>query len=271
MLKTSLASAFAFAVWCAAAAPASAQTAAPTGPQTPAPALGQAQSPLVTFTSAERRWSVDFGLGWDVNLGGNLNVGGTGVLSGLAAVVPKNGYGDIYGTGLLVRVGAGYTLDSLNEVRVGFWYQSLTADLMPFGELGTSTLYAQFDSYKHAILEGGVRRYLPRTFGRLRAYGEGTAGLGFISAIGVQLAAPGANVTIGAADFYERTTALTLSGHAGVLWNVHERVDLNGQIGLRYTTAPSRADAFLGTGLDGINRGNGRWTIPFIVGASLKF
>ena len=62
-----------------------------------------------------------------------------------------------------------------------------------------------------------------------------------------------------------------MSLHTGILFNVHKQLDLNAQIGLRYMTGLDSPDAFRGTGLEDINDGTRRWTIPFIVGMSLRF
>ncbi len=44
-------------------------------------------------------WSVEFGIGWDNSISGNINSSGIGTLNGQAVVVTKNSYDDVYGTG----------------------------------------------------------------------------------------------------------------------------------------------------------------------------
>ena len=242
------------------AVPASAQT----QPAAPAPKTAAPRT-------VEHPWSIDFGLGWDHSISGNINSGAIGTINGQATAILPNRYEDAYGTGLYVRFGGGYKLDSLNEVRVSFTFQSLDADLVQLGDIGTSKLYAQYDPYKSLTLDVGWRRYVPNTVQNIRIYAEGDLGLGFISEIDAQLAAPGSNVTFNATDFYDSTAAFTLSVHTGILFNVYKQFDLNAQIGLRYMTGLSAPDNIVGTGLEDISNGTRRWTVPFVIGLSYHF
>ena len=49
----------------------------------------------------ERPWSVDFGIGWDNGISGNINSSAIGTLNDQAVVILKNKYEDVYGTGRL--------------------------------------------------------------------------------------------------------------------------------------------------------------------------
>lgn len=244
---------------------AAATAAAQTAPAAPA----QAQRP--PSNRPAQPWSFDFGLGWDSSISGNINSGAIGTLSGQTTAILPNKYQDVYGVGLYLRFAGGYKLDPLNELRASLTYQSLSADLVLLGDIGSSKLYAQYDPYKSLTLDVGWRRYVPNTIQSLRIYAEGAVGLGFISEIDALLAAPGSNATLDATDFYDATTAFTMSAHTGILYNVYKQVDLNAQIGLRYMTGLDTPDAFVGTGLEDINDNTSRWTIPFIVGLSFRF
>lgn len=242
---------------------------APAFAQTQAPA--QPAPPSAQRTTPERPWSFDFGLGWDNSISGNINAGAIGSLGGQVTAVLPNRYEDAYGTGLYLRFAGGYKLDEVNEIRASLTYQSLNADLVVFGDIGTSTLYAQYDPYKSLTLDVGLRRYVPSTTKNVRFYAEGALGMGFIEELDVDLAAPGSNVVLGVTDFYDATASFTLSVHAGVLFTVHKYLDLNAQIGLRYMTGMTDVDNLAGTGLESINDGTRRWTIPFILGTSIRF
>ena len=102
-----------------------------------APAYAQGNVP-------EKRWSVDFGIGWDNTISGNVNSGAIGVLNNQTVVILKNTYADVYGTGLHMRFGGGYMIDDVSEVKVTFTFQSLDADLVRMGDLGVSNLYGQY-------------------------------------------------------------------------------------------------------------------------------
>jgi hypothetical protein len=57
----------------------------------------------------------------------------------------------------------------------------------------------------------------------------------------------------------------------GVLIKVQERVDLNVNLGFRYTGGLSDIDPLVGSGLEDINDDTARWTLPFMVGVRVKF
>jgi opacity protein-like surface antigen len=216
------------------------------------------------------RWSFDVGIGWDNSLSGNINSGAIGNLDGQVTVITPNSYSDVYGTGLHLKFGGGYLIDEVSEVRAMFTYQSLSADLTPMGDFGVSNLYGQYDKYKSFGLDVGFRRYFDAS-PAVRPYLEGTFGLGFITEIDVVLAAPAANLTERATDFYDRTAAFALGGNLGVLWQVSDRVGAYGQIGLRWMSRLSEIDDLAGTGLETINDDSARWTLPVVVGMRVRF
>jgi hypothetical protein len=163
------------------------------------------------------RWNVEFGIGFDNSISGNINSSAIGALDNQVVVITKNRYEDVYGTGLHMRFGGGYMLSDETEVRATFTLQSLDADLTRMGDIGASSLYGQYDDYQSFGLDIGFRRYADMS-DRVRAYGEGTIGLAFIDETDVVLVAPGANLAGNATDFYDKTTGFTLGGNVGLLW-----------------------------------------------------
>jgi len=218
----------------------------------------------------DTRWSVEFGIGWDNSISGNINSSAVGTLNNQIVVVTKNSYEDVYGTGLHIRFGGGYLIDDVTEVRATFTLQSLDADLTPMGELGPSRLYAQYADYQSFGLDVGLRRYVDLRAG-LRAYGEGTIGLAIVDETDVILVAPGSNLAQNATDFYDKTAAFTLGANAGVLMRASNKIDLFAQLGLRWVSGMSAVDNLEGTGLDTINDKSARWTIPFLTGVRVRF
>jgi opacity protein-like surface antigen len=216
------------------------------------------------------RWSFDVGLGWDNSLSGNINSGAIGTLDDQVTVILPNSYEKVYGTGFHLRFGGGYLIDEVSEVRATFTYQSLNADLTTMGDYGVSNLYGQYDPYRSFGLDVGFRRYFDSA-PKVRPYIEGTFGLGFITEIDVVLAAPSANLTERATDFYDRTAAFALAGNAGVLWQLSDQVGAYGQIGLRWMSGLSQIDDLAGTGLEVINDDSSRWTLPVVVGMRVRF
>jgi hypothetical protein len=221
-------------------------------------------------SGADFKWNIDVGIGWDNSISGNINSSAIGSLNGQTVVILKNRYEDVYGTGLHLRFGGGYTLNEATEARVTFSFQSLDADLTTMGEYGASRLYGQYSDYQSFALDLGIRRY-GRFSSTVRPYAEGTIGVGFVDKIDVELVAPQSNFRVDATDFYDQTAAFTLAGNAGVLWSVSERIGVFSQIGLRYVTGMSDVDDLAGTGLSTINDKSSRWTMPFLVGIRAGF
>jgi hypothetical protein len=216
---------------------------------------------------------LDLGFGIDVGLNGNVNSGAIGRVQGLATAVLPQPYGDVYGTGINLRVGAGWVLNEESELRGIFVFQSADANLVRLGDIGPSSLYAQYSDYQSFGLELGYRRYFPVSVGNtnIRFYGEGTIGAGFIDAIDIQLAAPTGNVVFDNTDFYDQSAAFTWSLNAGALFRMTQRMDLNAQFGLKKVSGLSEVDQLVGTGLDEINNDSGRLTFPIVVGVRFRF
>lgn len=215
-------------------------------------------------------WSVEFGIGWDNSISGNINSSGLGRINNQAVVILKNSYEDVYGTGLHLRFGGGYMVSEVSEVRATFTLQSLDADLTRMGDIGVSNLYGQYQDYQSFGLDVGFRRYMDLS-PRVRAYGEGTVGIAFIDETDVVLVAPQVNLAGNATDFYDKTSAVTLGGNVGVLAQVADRFGIFGQLGLRWVSGMSEVDGLAGTGLETINDKSSRWTLPFIAGVRARF
>jgi len=227
----------------------------------------RAQSPAAD----ESPWVLDFGFGIEPSINGNVNSGAIGVLQGQTAAILPNSYGDVYGTGISLRFGGGYTLNEESELRAMFIYQSADANLVRLGDIGPSSLYGQYSDYKSFALDLGYRRYAPLSIKDLRVYGEGTIGIGWINRINVQLAAPQSNIAFTNNDFYDRTAAFTLGVNVGILLKIADHVDFNAQLGLRHVSGLSDVDQLVGTGLATINNDSARLTFPIVVGVRYRF
>ena len=219
----------------------------------------------------ESPWVLDFGLAIDPAVNGNVNSGGIGVLRDQATAILPNTYGDVYGTGLAFRFGGGYMMSEVSELRGVFTYQSADADLVRLGDIGPSSLYAQYTDYKSLSLDLGYRRYVALPDTSVRLYGEATLGLAFIDEIDALMAAPQSDLVFDATDFYDRTAAFTMGVNAGVLFPVAETVDFTFQLGLRRVSGLSEVDQLVGTGLEDINNDTARLTFPVAVGVRFRF
>lgn len=219
----------------------------------------------------ESPWSFEFAIGLDNSINGNVNSGAIGVLNGQTTAWLPNSYGDVYGTGLQFRFGGGYALNSLSELRGVFTFQSADANLVRLGDIGASSLYAQYSDYKTFGLDLGYRRYFPIESRVVRVFAEATAGLAFLDSINAELAAPQSGLVLTSTDFYDNAAAFTWSVAGGVVMRVADSVDVTAQIGLRGVSGLPEVDQFSGTGLDDINNDSGRLTLPIIVGVRLRF
>jgi len=186
-------------------------------------------------------------------------------------VITRNSYNDVYGAGLHLRFGGGYLFKPDTEARVTFTFQSLDADFItPMGDIGTSRLYGQYSDYQAFGIDFGLRRYATLK-PKLRAYGEGTIGIGFVDKTDVTLVAPGANLVNDPNDFYDQTAAFTFGVNVGLDVQSGKKIGYFGQLGLRYVGGMAEIDDLAGTGLDNINDKSARWTMPFIVGIHYRF
>ena len=219
----------------------------------------------------ESRFVFDVGVGIDPSINGNVNSGAIGTLQNQATAMLPNSYGDVYGTGIQFRFGGGYRLNEVSELRGVFTYQSADADLVRLGDIGPSSLYAQYSDYKSIGLDVGYRRYLSLPGRNFRVYGEGTIGLAFVNSIDAQFAAPQSNALFNSTDFYDDSGAFTWGINVGVLVPIAEKIDLNGQVGLRRVGGLSEVDQLVGTGLDDLNSDSARITLPFVVGLRFRF
>jgi hypothetical protein len=221
--------------------------------------------------TGESPWVLDFSIGLDTSINGNVNSGAIGRLEGQATAILPNSYGDVYGTGLQFRFGGGYALNEQSELRGVFIYQSADADLVRLGDIGPSSLYGQFTDYKTLSLDFGYRLYIPLQRSDLRPFGEATIGLAFVEEIDALFAAPQADIIFDQTDFYDATAAFTWSVSGGVVYQVADKVDVSGQIGLRRVSGLSEPDQFVGTGLEAVNDDTARLTFPVVVGVRFRF
>jgi len=227
--------------------------------------MAQAQS------AKDTPWSVEFGLGWDNGLTGNINSSGVGTLNNQTVVVLQNTYNDVYGAGLNMRFGGGYMLNEDTEIRATFTFQSLDADeIVRMGDIGVSNLYGQYTDYQTLSLDVGLRKY-GTLKPKLRAYGEAQIGVGFVDKIDVALVAPGANLQGKANDFYDQTAAFAAAVNVGLMAQTGKNWSVFGQLGLRWMSGLAQIDDLASTGLGNINDKSSRWTLPFIGGIRLNF
>ncbi|HEY2435266.1 MAG TPA: hypothetical protein VGI12_21525 [Vicinamibacterales bacterium] len=239
-----------------------------------APAAARAQSTPASpspSTSTASRFVIDVATGIDPSVNGNVNSGAIGTLQDQAAAVLPNSYGHVYGTGVEFRFGAGYELNDHSELRGMFIYQSADADLVRLGDVGASSLYAQYSDYKSFGLDLGYRRYFSLSSSDVRVFTEADLGAAWVGRINAQFAAPQSNIVFNSTDFYDATAAFTWSLSAGAVLKLANQVDLTAQMGLHHVGGLSQVDQLVGTGLETINNDSARLTFPVVVGVRFRF
>jgi hypothetical protein len=233
-------------------------------------AMAAATSASAQGTPPQTPWSVDASFGWDSNISGDFLSGGIGTFEALPVVIEKRTWGDVYGTGTLFNVAVGYAIRDNSELRGGFTYQSTGSDdTLRIGTYRGAALSAKFDDYQAWALDFGYRRYFAEATERWRPYAGGTVGFGGVSDIRADLAA--VTVSSNDAPFYEGNGALTFGANGGVLYRLTERLAVDARLGLRYVSGLSDVETATFTGLDDVNEGSSRWTVPFTVGARFRF
>jgi hypothetical protein len=222
-------------------------------------------------SSGASRWVIDLGTGLNPSINGNINSGAIGVYQGQTTAILPNSYGDVYGTGIELRFGGGYALNSVSEIRGMFIWQSADADLVRLGDFGQSSLYGQYSDYKTFGFDFGYRRYMPVSSSSFRVYAEATIGVADVNRINVEFAAPQSNLIANNTNFYDGTASFTWSIGVGVLFPIASKLDFNAQLGLRHVGGLAQVDQFIGTGLDNLNDNSARLTFPIVVGVRFRF
>jgi hypothetical protein len=220
----------------------------------------------------ESPWSAEVSIGWDNAISGDFLTGAIGTFQGAPVVLDKQKWDDVYGTGLLLNIAAGYTLNERSELRAGFTYQSAGSDdTLTVGTFRGGPLAARFGDYGAWGLDGGYRYYFAERVEKWRPYAGAALGFGKVNSIDADLAQTGVGVRLDDVEFYEGNAALTLGLNGGVLYRLTDRLSLDGRIGLRYISGLSDVNEQLFTGLDEVNSGTSRWSLPITVGVRVGF
>jgi hypothetical protein len=222
--------------------------------------------------TAQSPWSVDFTIGWDNSISGDFLTGAIGTLQGAPVVIEKRSWDDVYGTGVLFNGTVGYDLNPRTELRAGFTFQSTGSDdTVTIGSFGGGPLSAAFDNYKAWSIDFGYRRYFAENGERWRPYAGGSIGFGVVSAIEADLAQTANGFVLQDTQFYDGNGAMTFGVNGGVLYRLNDRLALDARLGLRYISGLSDLESASLVGLEDVNDGSSRWTIPLTVGAKIRF
>ena len=248
------------------AAPAAAQAATPTSAPAPAP------------DSFRHRTTISLQFGVDNQFSGKMIKASSGATTGGQPInLDETTFDEVYGRIGLFKIGAGYRTSPRTEAVVNFiWSKSdATEDAIRVGSGGANVqvpLNVNFTEYKYWGIEGGNRWYFART--RFTPYLGYLIGLNRHQDIRGTFVGVPASATPGLAaqdgKFFEKSWALSLGPTGGMLIGVGP-IEVMAELQLRYLGGLSDVDWLVEEGLKDVNDESGRWSIPFVLGARLRF
>jgi hypothetical protein len=214
------------------------------------------------------RWSLAFQGGTDLELRGDVHDGGTGTVLGLATSVQARSFSDVYDRGFRGQLEVAYGVSGADEVFLRGSYQKQESRRLQVGTVASLDLNADFARYEEWGAELGWRRYF-RADRPFKLYVGALAGLRFVNELPSTFSVPAAGVILRDVPFYDSSTVGVFGADLGFSFDVTDRVALGLETGPRYQTGLRDLDGLAGTGLERINDGASRWSMPVL--ASLRF
>jgi hypothetical protein len=227
------------------------------------PALGNAEG-------IERRWSLAFQGGTDIELSGNVHEGGSGTVLGLPTKVEARSFGDVYDPGFRGQLEVGYGVSRAGEVFLRGSYYAMKSKTLQVGTVAGLVLNADFADYEEWGGELGYRHYF-RVDKPFKLYVGAVAGLRFVSELPSTFSVPAAGVVLSDVPFYDSSTVGVFGADLGLSYDLSERVALGIETGPRYQTGLADLEGLAGTGLERINDTGSRWSMPIVATLRLRF
>jgi hypothetical protein len=246
--------------------------AAPAAAQAPAPA------PVPATDDFRHRTTISVQFGVDNQFSGKMIKASQGTTTGGQPInLDETTFDEVYGRIAMFKIGGGYRTSPRTEAVFNFIWSSSDADdaAVRVGTGGSNSqvpLDVNFTGYKYWGIEGGNRWYFART--RFTPY------LGYLVGInrhqdirGTFVGVPTSSTPgLAAQDgkFFEKSWALSLGPTGGMLIGIGP-IEVMGELQLRYLGGLSDVDWLVEEGLKDVNDESGRWSIPFVLGARLRF
>jgi hypothetical protein len=232
------------------------------------------QTVQVAATSEFRnRFTISALWGVDNQFSGHMIQAATGQTIGGAPInLNETSYDDVYGRMAIFKIGAGYRTTPRTEMVVNFVISESSAQTVDVGTAGDVPLNVNFDDYSYWGVEAGQRFYFTRVrFTPYAGYLIGLNRYGDITGTFVDVpadATPGLAAQDG--KFFEKSWAFSLGPTAGVLIGVGP-FEVMAETQLRYMGGLSDVDWLVEQGLRDINSESSRWSLPFQLGARIRF
>ena len=233
--------------------------------------------PVADPDSFRHRTTISVQFGLDNQFSGKMIKASSGTTTGGQPIdLDETTFDEVYGRIGMFKIGAGYRTSPRTEAVFNFIWSKSDAEesAITVGTGGTSQvpLDVNFTAYKYWGIEGGNRWYFART--RFTPY------LGYLVGInrhqdirGTFVGVPtSATPGLAAQDgkFFEKSWALSVGPTGGMLIGVGP-IEVMAEVQLRYLGGLSDVDWLVEEGLKDINDESGRWSIPFVAGARLRF
>jgi hypothetical protein len=211
------------------------------------------------------------GGGIDLNTTGNFHQSGSGELLSLPVNIVSRSFGDIYGSGRRIQAGVEYSLDGQNAIGLTFNYVKARGGSVLIGDIGGLDLRAEFSDYNAYGLDLTYRRMITTIAQDLRPYFGGTLGMKSVSGIDA-IIIPGGE-PFETIAFYDSSTVGVIGALLGFEYSFTPSISLGLETGIRYSgnLSSSEVPLFEGSGLEGINTGGKRVSIPVLVRLIFEF
>jgi hypothetical protein len=221
-------------------------------------------------------FSVQFGV--DNSFSGKMIKAASGATTGGAPInLNETTFDDVYGRLGMLKIGAGYRTSPRTETVFNWVWSDSDAqtgaiNIGTAGANGSVPLNVEFTSYKYWGFEGGNRIYFART--RFTPYVGYLIGINRHQDIRGNFVGVSTDLTPGLAaqdgKFFEKSWALSLGPTAGMLVGLGP-IEVMGEFQLRFLGGLSDVDWLVEEGLKNINDDSSRWSLPFVLGARLRF
>jgi hypothetical protein len=248
------------------------------GTAAPAAAQAPAAAPVPPPDSFRHRSTISVQFGIDNQFSGKMIKASQGTTTGGQPInLDETTFDEVYGRIAMFKIGGGYRTSPRTEAVFNFIWSSSDADdaatrIGTGGSNGAVPLDVNFTGYKYWGFEGGNRWYFART--RFTPY------LGYLVGInrhqdirGTFVGAPNSSTPgLAAQDgkFFEKSWALSLGPTGGMLIGVGP-IEVMAEVQVRYLGGLSDVDWLVEEGLKDINDESARWSLPFVLGARLRF
>jgi hypothetical protein len=207
------------------------------------------------------QWSATFSGGAAVPAGGEFHEGGRGTVLGLATTVDAKRNTDIFDPGFGWRGGVAYGVARRVEVFTDFAWKRSRSSEQSVGNVASLDLRASFGDYTSYGMDAGMRYHFALD-SRVTPYVSALAGFRRVEAIPGTFSVPAAGVTLAETPFFDDSTVPVFGGDLGMLFAISPRVRLGVEGGLRYHTDLEQIEGLAGTGLENLNDGGSRWSVP---------